>query len=65
MIKFSIDNTVKERKYNSNKTLISILPKIKESHNQINQFFVKQVMEINKTNVNKKRILFCQIPKLL
>lgn len=62
MIKFSIDNTVKERKYNSNKTLISILPKIKESHNQINQFFVK---EINKTNVNKKRILFCQKPKLL
>ena len=62
MIKFSIDNTVKERKYNSNKTLISILPKIKESHNQINQFFVK---EMNKTNVNKKRILFYQKPKLL
>ena len=35
MINFDIDNNVKERKYNSNKTLISILPKIRESHNQI------------------------------
>ena len=62
MIKFDIDNNVKERKYNSNKTLISILPKIRESHNQINHFFVKDTY---KTNVNKKSFQFCLKPKLL
>ena len=62
MIKFDIDNNVKERKYNSNKTLISILPKITESHNQINYFFVKNTY---KTNVNKKSFQFCLKPKLL
>ena len=58
MIKFDIDNNVKE----SNKTLISILPKITESHNQINHFFVKDTY---KTNVNKKSFQFCLKPKLL
>ena len=62
MIKFDIDNNVKERKYNSNKTLISILPKIRESHNQINHCFVKDTY---KTNVNKKSFQFCLKPKLL
>ena len=56
------DNNVKERKYNSNKTLISILPQIRESHNQINHFFVKDTY---KTNVNKKSFQFCLKPKLL
>ena len=55
MIKFDIDNNVKE----SNKTLISILPKITESHNQINHFFVKDTY---KTNVNKKSFQFCLKP---
>ena len=60
---FAIDNNkTMERKYNSNKALGSILPKIRESHNQINKFVSKG---INKITVKKKSTLFFLKPKLL
>ena len=53
---FAINNNkTTKRKYYSNKTLVSILPKIRESHNQINKFVQKG---INKITVQKKSALF-------